>query len=138
MARRGENIYRRKDGRWEGRYKCGFNKDGKTKYRSVYAKTYNEVREKLSEIRSEAVWFVPSGKLTVKYLFSEWFSAMKFKVKASTYANYRMKVEKHILPEFSGLSYSALSARLVHEFIEKKLKHGLSAKYVSDIVVVFK
>ncbi|MDE6678594.1 MAG: site-specific integrase [Ruminococcus sp.] len=79
-----------------------------------------------------------SGKLTVKELFSEWFSAVKFKVKASTYANYRMKVEKHILPDFSGLTYSALSARLVHEFIEKKLKYGLSAKYVSDIVVVFK
>lgn len=138
MARRGENIYRRKDGRWEGRYKCGFDKDGKTKYRSVYAKTYNEVKEKLSEVRSEAVSFISSGKLTVKELFSEWFSAVKFKVKASTYANYRMKVEKHILPEFSGLTYSALSARLVHEFIEKKLEYGLSAKYVSDIVVVFK
>lgn len=46
MARRGENIYKRKDGRWEGRYKCGFNSDGKARYRSVYAVTYQEVREK--------------------------------------------------------------------------------------------
>lgn len=138
MARRGENIYRRKDGRWEGRYKCGFDAKGRTKYRSVYAKTYNEVKEKLSEVKSESVSFVSSGKLMVKELFSEWFSAVKFKVKESTYANYRMKAEKHILPEFSGLTYSALSAKLVHEFIEKKLKHGLSPKYVSDIVVVFK
>ena len=28
MARRGENIYKRKDGRWEGRYKSGYREDG--------------------------------------------------------------------------------------------------------------
>lgn len=32
MARRGENIYKRKDGRWEGRYKSGIKSDGKTQY----------------------------------------------------------------------------------------------------------
>ena len=31
MARKEENIYKRKDGRWEGRYKVGT-----AKYRSVY------------------------------------------------------------------------------------------------------
>lgn len=36
MARRGENIYKRKDGRWEGRYKAGYDANGKAKYRSVY------------------------------------------------------------------------------------------------------
>ena len=35
MARRGENIYKRKDGRWEGRYKCGYS-DNKVKYRYRY------------------------------------------------------------------------------------------------------
>ena len=44
MARRGENIYKRKDGRWEGRYKCGFNESGKAKYCSVYGHSYAEVR----------------------------------------------------------------------------------------------
>ncbi len=138
MARRGENIYKRKDGRWEGRYRCGFDAKGKTKYCSVYARTYNEVKEKLSEIKVEPASFVSSGKLTIKELFTEWFSAVKLKVKDSTYVNYRMKAEKHILPEFSRLTYFELSAKLVHEFIEKKLKYGLSPKYVSDIVVVFK
>lgn len=49
-----------------------------------------------------------------------------------------MKVEKHILPVFSGLTYSALSVQFVHEFISKKLECGLSPKYVSDIIVVLK
>lgn len=47
MARRGENIYKRKDGRWEGRYKNGFKSDGKTKYSSIYGKSYAEVRSAL-------------------------------------------------------------------------------------------
>ncbi|MCM1221302.1 MAG: site-specific integrase [Lachnospiraceae bacterium] len=138
MARRGENIYKRKDGRWEGRYKCGFGADGKSRYRSVYARTYNEVKEKLSEIRSEPITFVTAGKLTVKELFAEWLCAVKLRVKESTYANYRMKAEKHILPAFGGLAFSALSAQLVHRFIAEKLECGLSPKYVSDIVVVLK
>ncbi len=138
MARRGENIYKRKDGRWEGRYKCGFDSNGKTRYHSVYARTYNEVKEKLSEIKTKPIPVVTAGKLTVKELFSEWLSAVQLRVKESTYANYRMKVEKHILPVFGGLDYSALSAQLVHEFIRKKLECGLSPKYVSDIVVVLK
>ena len=47
MSRRGENIYHRKDGRWEGRYiKCR-SFENKTVYGYVYASSYNEVKEKL-------------------------------------------------------------------------------------------
>ena len=46
MARRGENIYKRKDGRWEGRYIKGKDSAGKATYGYVYSKTYNEVKEK--------------------------------------------------------------------------------------------
>lgn len=47
MARRGENIRRRKDGRWEGRYHAREPRTGKRMSRSIYGKTYGEVREKL-------------------------------------------------------------------------------------------
>ena len=36
MSKRGLNIYRRKDGRYEGRYADGYGENGKTKYRSIY------------------------------------------------------------------------------------------------------
>ena len=32
MPRKGENIYRRKDGRWEGRYVKGRSKEGKAMF----------------------------------------------------------------------------------------------------------
>lgn len=48
MARRGENIYKWKDNRWEGRYIKGYDYKGKVLFGYVYAKTYREVREKLT------------------------------------------------------------------------------------------
>ena len=45
MSRKGENIYKRKDGRWEGRYKKGIAPNGRTLYCSCYGKTYREVKE---------------------------------------------------------------------------------------------
>lgn len=138
MARRGENIYNRKDGRWEGRYKAGYDVNGKAKYRSVYAKSYQAVKEKLMSLKSSPVKHEYSGCLTVKELLEEWMSAVKLKVKISTYANYRMKADKHILPAFGGIRYEKLTTKMLHSFIEEKMKLGLSAKYVSDIVIVFK
>lgn len=133
MPRKGENIYKRRDGRWEGRYKTET-----AKYRSIYGKTYQEVKAKLLVLKVAPVTTNSSGKLTVKELFEEWLSAVKLKVKESTYANYRMKADKHILTEFGDMQYDDLTVQMLHNFIESKLKIGLSAKYVSDIIIVFK
>ena len=48
MARRGENIYHRKDGRWEGRYWIGTGPDGRRIYKSVYGRRYADVRRELA------------------------------------------------------------------------------------------
>lgn len=138
MPRKGENIYKRKDNRWEGRYKVFDDLLGKSKYRSVYGKTYNDVKSKLILLKSKPVNTISSGKLTVGELFEEWLSVVRLKAKESTYANYRMKADKHILPYFGDMKYEQLTVQSVHEFIEKKLYSGLSAKYVSDIIIVFK
>lgn len=138
MARRGENIYKRKDGRWEGRYKCGYNERGKAKYRSVYGRSYAEVRSKLAPLKVSISAPHIACCLTVKELFDEWLSAVKLRVKSSTYANYQMKVEKHILPAFSGFHYDSLTVQMLNSYIQSKIDSGLSAKYVSDIIIVFK
>lgn len=136
MPRRGENIYHRKDGRWEGRYQTGY-ENGKTKYRSIYGRSYAEVKEKLARLR-----FAPTPKkscrMTVKALFTEWLAAIKNSVKPSTFANYVMKIETHLLPKFGAVPYEKLCVQDVQAFIVRKLASGLSAKYVLDIVTVFK
>ncbi len=52
MARRGNNIYKRKDGRYEGRVPVGYHKNGKIRYKSVYTRTLAEVKQKMAEIYS--------------------------------------------------------------------------------------
>ena len=52
MGKRGENIYRRKDGRWEGRYPKK-KENGKRRYGCVYGKSYAETKQKLSCARAE-------------------------------------------------------------------------------------
>ena len=138
MARRGENIYKRKDGRWEGRYKSGYIDNGQAKYHSIYGHSYAEVKQKLAPLKVTAPATTNSCHMTVKELFNEWLSAIKLRVKSSTYANYLLKVEKHILPAFGGMRYDSLTVLMLNSYIEDKLNSGLSAKYVSDIIIVFK
>lgn len=46
MPKYGENIYHRKDGRWEARYIFMRLPNGKAKYKSVYGKTHDIAKEK--------------------------------------------------------------------------------------------
>ncbi len=53
MARHGENIRKRTDGRWEGRYPVYREAKGQKVYRSVYGKSYQEVKGKLEAARGQ-------------------------------------------------------------------------------------
>ena len=46
MARRGENIHKRKDGRWEARYEKGRTEKGTIIYGFLYGKSYREAKAK--------------------------------------------------------------------------------------------
>ena len=48
MARKGENIYKRKDGRYEGRYIKSYDINGKADWGYIYGRTYAETKEKLN------------------------------------------------------------------------------------------
>lgn len=138
MARRGENIYKRKDGRWEGRYKCGVKPDGTAKYLSVYGKSYTEVKTALIEKHKKSIVVDTPKNLTVKNLFDIWFAEIRLKVKESTYMNYHMKYDKHVSGTLGGLLYDKLTAEILNEFIQIKLSSGLSLKYTADIAALIK
>lgn len=105
MPRRGENIYKRKDGRWEGRYIKNHTADTKAKYGYVYGKTYSEVKEKL--IRAKAVpnssVSEPKTKtISLNEVLTLWLSSVQRNVKEATYARYYHLVEAHIRPELGA------------------------------------
>ena len=60
MPKKGENIRKRKDGRWEGRYKKGIKENGKILYGSVYGKSYREVKEKIQIALSAPTVITPN------------------------------------------------------------------------------
>lgn len=47
MAKRGENIHKRKDGRWEGRYIKGRIAEGKPVWGYLYGYAYGIVKDNL-------------------------------------------------------------------------------------------
>ena len=61
MPRKGENIRKRKDGRWEARYMKGRDMDGKIRYGYLYGKSYKEVKDKKIKIISEFPPFFSYG-----------------------------------------------------------------------------
>lgn len=106
MARRGENIYKRKDGRWEGRYVIGRKPNGRTAFSYIYGKTYTEVKKKLEICKADRTLAKTIDRSEVIYRDGSigawlefWLEAViKPEVKYSTYAVYRGQVERHILP----------------------------------------
>lgn len=83
MARRGENIRKRTDGRWEGRYIESYSSSGKACYCSVYGATYTETKEKLKNYK-KLNNKVKGYKIEVIELCREWLNMKKESIKIST------------------------------------------------------
>lgn len=49
---KGENIFKRKDGRWEARYIKGHELSGKIRYGFCYGRTYREAKEKVTKFKA--------------------------------------------------------------------------------------
>jgi len=116
MPRRGENIRKRKDGRWEGRYRIT-DSDGKVHCHSVYAKTYGAVKEKLFAAKTECrKGDKHNGKpdaelksITFDDSAIEWFESIKGKRKRSTYVKYRNIYDIYIKPVIGNIRLNEIS-----------------------------
>lgn len=133
MSRRGINVYKRKDNRWEGRFYIR----GTKKYRSVYGKTYTEARDKLRRIQLENTPVGYSG-IMFNAVVLNWLEERKSITKTGTVGTYSARISKHILPYFEGKKYKDINCMDITNFINYKLSCGLSAKYVSDITMMLK
>ena len=147
MARKGENIYKRKDGRWEGRYIHSYNSEHKAKYAYVYGKTYSEVKKRLTEEKGKdkKVNAPPKKSSTYNDLLDSWLHSISLKTKESTHARYTHLINTHIKPKLGMYQLTQLSTEVIELFIEQQLtdgrldKHGgLSPKTVTDILTIVK
>lgn len=145
MSRHGENIRKRKDGRWEARI-IENHSDGKSKYRYVYARSYAEAKEKRNQLLKESIPKASSAKCrkSLNYLSKLWLDNIKISVKESTHTRYIRCVEKYILPYFESMQLQKIDISCINSFtkhlLEKGGKNGgkLSPKTVLDILIVLK
>lgn len=133
-----ETITKRKDGRFMGRFIIDHEPNGKPVYQYVYGKSYDEAEQKLRIAREIESNYLSGRCITIKKVYGEWLNAIVNRVKESTYANYTMKFEKHILPYFGEMLCTSINSAAINAFIKKKVDSGLSAGYVRDLFTVFK
>ena len=86
MARRGENIHKRKDGRWEGRYIKARTPEGKIQWGYIYGTAYAEVKRVLIQKKAEAGFYnLKRTDLTFEALAEVWLHSLRNSIKESTY-----------------------------------------------------
>lgn len=138
MARKGENIYKRKDGRWEGRV---IQSEGK--YRYYYAKTYREVREKMKnscDTEATPIMKVQQSKENAADLFNNWLLNDSLnQLKPSTFESYYYCMKSYVIPYFSQPQNTLLCEKTITAFVQSiHNNQELSVTYQKKILSIFK
>lgn len=130
MPRRGENIRKRKDGRWEGRYYVLEPRQHKHVLRSVYARSYGEVKEKLLVLKqaTDKKMIGREAGITFGRAAEEWLVLVEETKKHATYIKYRTIYERYLREKLGKLGFSELDTELFSEIfqdLEKDLSESL-------------
>lgn len=150
MCRKGESIFKRKDGRYEGRYIKSYDNFGKAIYGSVYAKTYNECKRKRNLMFQNKQLHTNKPKTKGKYvtlnsMLDNWLKNKSGKIKGSSFGRYYTLIENHIKPSLGKLKVYQITSDKINSFLNKKLENGnlnnnggLSTNTVYDIALILK
>lgn len=146
MSRKGENITKRKDGRWEARIIKGYDCNGKAQYAYLYGRSYSEAKEKkIAFIRHSEENSKQNGKVLLNSILSEFLLYHQNKSKESTVAQYKRIIDLHIRPQLGNLQLQEITPFQIESYTHYKLNHGqlntdkgLSPKTVRDILTVLK
>ncbi len=154
MPKKGENIRKRKDGRWEGRYKKGIKENGKIRYGSVYGKSYREVKEKMQiAISVPPIISQPQTEIDIKMQISSvttlaellrcWLENIEVRLKGGTRTKYSNLINAQIIPCIGHMKVSEITTASINAFLNDRLqrgrldgKGGLSGSYVRSISLV--
>ena len=151
MTKRGKNIYKRKDGRWEARRIKGYNEQGKALYAYFYGQTYAEARNKLFaappriESKRGCNFAEADSALCFGDALDLWLNSVRDKLKTSSYVKYFNQVHNHIKPALGQYPLANLTSEILNGFAAEKRKNGkrdatggLSEKTVKDLMATIK
>lgn len=121
------NIRKRKDGRWEGRYTAGYDRQGKRIIKNVLGKTQAEVQSKLNQA-VEAVKVLDVARTddyTVLTWLRTWYELYsKPNVRPSTAEYYRRSIELHVGPRIGDIKLNQLTGRDLQKLYRDLLEGG--------------
>lgn len=135
--RRGENIYKRKDGRWEGRYKKGYKSNGQIKYGYIYGKTFHEVRIKLYSMKAYYLTqqeIYGSTSIPLEEWGLSWLKDIQQEVKPSTYSSYHHKLKKYVFAFIGTQPLNELTEETGRMLVEQWMKRGLETSTMQVIL----
>jgi len=134
MPKRGENIYKRKDGRWEGRYYITTN--GQKRQKSVYAHSYSDIKAKLMYAKLNSHEHIESKSEDVDFYSKNWLEFVKMSCKPATFKKYLLMYKNHIQQPMGNMKIDAISTEAVRKLIDKK--YNLSSRTKADILCVIR
>ena len=122
MSRHGENIYKRRDGRYEGRYVVGKTATGKTRFGYIYGYQYTEVRNELLRKKAGQLKKEEHAVRCCGILLRDWIgrwlgNELLGSVKESSYQTYLRQINVHLLPALGHLPLSEVTPAVVHGFV---------------------
>lgn len=149
MARKGENIRKRKDGRWEGRFTVTC-ENGEKRVYSLYDNSYRKVREKVYDARKK-VSISPAifngekesrlrsariKDISWDLLAGEWLEDIKGTKKYSTFVKYRNIYQNYIKETFENCSLDKkMEPCVIEEIFEKTNNYSDSlAKSIRSVL----
>lgn len=151
MPRKGENIYKRKDGRWEARYIKERTIAGKAVYGYVYADSYKKVKLKQQQCLTQIAKQTKNSNTKDQksstlfcHLAHEWQQSIASQVKESTRNKYGNLLDSYIIPAIGGKPINSLTHDIIEEQANRLLVAGgrngtgLSPKTISDILSVIR
>ena len=121
MAKHGENIHKRKDGRWEGRYIKARTDGRKAVWGYIYGATYAEVRQRLIQKKAECGFYQLSGnemtfnEMTFEELAGQWLASASLRLKESTLVHYHYTLQRYLFPVFGGWQVKNFSEQLLEQ-----------------------
>ena len=146
MPKRGENIRKRNDGRWEGRYISTYHQNGKAKYHSIYGKSYLETKRKLLqciEKQNSGVYVNSHKNLNFREVLYLWLDNRRINLRPQTYTKYSKMIENHLAETIGGLKISKIEISHLNTFLEDKINNGrldknggLSLNYVKTLIFI--
>ena len=138
MAKQGDNIYKRKDGRYEGRYLKGYKANRAPLYGYVYGSTCEECKKKLEPFKIK--YQCPPNASGFTGMFSDYaiswlkITVREKEIKPSTYDSYYRDIHNHIIPGLGEKLPHMLSETDIEDFLHRLSVKGLSEGTVAKVM----